>query len=255
MESFPILTHVSYERLDLPSYHDKSSKYPRENLKVVKRSNKLLEASALPIVLNLNPRSLYNKQEEFRTLIQQTEAGVCCISETWDRSHVDGGSQISELLDIEGYKWVKNVVQRKRKGGKPAILISEKDYHIKELCPDVITVPIDVEVVWTLLIPKHASVCSKVKRIAVASVYYSSTQTRKSDFLDHISEAFNILCAKYGSDLKFIIAGDFNKLNTKPILNLSPDLKQVVSVVTRTNPDAILDKIITNLQLFYHLPI
>ena len=39
-----------------------------------------------------------------------------------------------------------------------------------------------------------------------------------------------------------------------PILNLSPDLHQVVQVCTRRNPDAILDLIITNLQMYYHPP-
>ena len=220
----------------------------------MKRSNKVLEASTLPIVVNLNLRSLYNKQSEFRTMIEQTEAGVCTVSESWDRSHVAGGSLLSDRIDIEGYRWVKNVVQRNKKGGKPAILISEKDYHIKELCPEIITVPVGVEAVWSLLTPKHTTVQSKIKRIAVASVYYSSTQTRRSDFLDHISEAYHILCGKYGSDLKFIISGDFNRMNVKPILNLSSDLRQVVQVVTRTNPDATLDLIITNLQSLYHPP-
>ena len=88
-------------------------------------------------------------------MIEQTEAGVCCVSETWDRSHVPGGSLISDLIQIEGYRWIKNVFQRKRKGGKPAILAHEKDYYIKELCPDIITVPVDVEAVWILLTPKH----------------------------------------------------------------------------------------------------
>ena len=81
--------------------------------------------------------------------------------------------------------------------------------------------PIDVEVAWALLTPKYRSPQSKVKHIAVASVYYSSTQTRKSDFLDHITESYNLLCAKYGSDLKFLIVGDINRLNIKPILNLT----------------------------------
>ena len=158
------------------------------------------------------------------------------------------------MIQIEGYRWVQNVIQRKRKGGKPALLINEKDYYIRELCPDIITVPVNVEAVWSLLTPKNTTVHSKVKRIAVASVYYSSSQTRKSDFLDHISEAYHTLCAKYGSDLKFIITGDFNRMNIKPILNLSPDLKQVVQVVTRTNPDATLDLIITNLTSLFHPP-
>ena len=187
-------------------------------------------------------------------MIEQTEAGVCTVSESWDRSHRAGGSLLSDRINIEGYRWVKNVVQRNRKGGKPALLLKEKDYYIKELCPDVISVPVGVEAVWAMLTPKNTTVHSKVKRIVVASVYYSSTQTRKSDFLDHISEAYHILCAKYGSDLKFIISGDFNKLNVAPILNLSPDLKQVVQIVTRRNPDATLDLIITNLESMYHLP-
>ena len=86
-------------------------------------------------------------------------------------------------------------------------------FYIKELCPDVITVPIGVEVVWALLTPRNRQTGSKIKQIAVASVYYRSTQTKKADFVDHIAESYNILCAKYGSDLKFIIAGDLNKLN------------------------------------------
>ena len=45
-----------------------------------------------------------------------------------------------------------------------------------------------------------------------------------------------------------------NKLNIKPILNLSPDLKQVVKVFTRMNPDAILDVIITNLHNLFQPP-
>ena len=254
-DNCPISVHINFDRSDKPSYINRPINEDRKrNLITIKRSNKLLEASSLPVVVNLNPRSLYNKQEEFRTMIEQTEAGVCCISETWDRSHVQGGTPISDLINMEGYRWIRNIVQRNRKGGKPAILASEKDHYIKELCPDIITVPIDVEAVWILLTPKHRSAQSRIKHIAVCSAYYSSTQTRKSDFLDHISEAYHTLCSKYGSDLKFLIVGDLNRLNLKPILNLSPDLHQVVKVVTRLNPDATLDVIITNIHSFYHPP-
>ena len=222
-----------------------------KNLITVKRNNRLLEASVLPIVLNLNPRSLYNKTNEFRTLIEQTDAGVCCISETWDRSHTLNSELISEKIEIEDFKWVKNPVQRNRKGGKPAILISEKEFHVTELCPEIITVPLNVEVIWALLTPK---VRGKFRHIVVAAVYYSSTQTKKSDFLDHICNAYQILCSKYGENLGFIIAGDFNRLNVKPILNLSADLRQTVSVPTRLNPDATLDLVITNMANFYQAP-
>ena len=110
-----------------------------------------------------------------------------------------------------------------------------------------------VEASWVVLTPRNNFGQSKVKHIAVASVYYTSA-TKRADFLDHISEAYHILSAKYGSNLKFLIAGDFNKIKVQPILNLSPDFKQVVQVPTRNNPDATLDLIITNLHLFYLSP-
>ena len=240
-----ISTIISSNRSEEPTYLQRPLKYQKRNLITIKRNNKVVEASRLPVVLNLNPRSLYNKTAEFGTLIEQTDAGVCCISETWDRSHTPHGALISE-----GYKWIQNVVQRKKKGGKPAILVNEDMFHIKELCPDVITVPIGVEAVWALLIPKNLPPNSKIKQIAVASIYYSSTQTRKNDFLDHISQSYNTLCSKYGNSLGFIIAGDFNRLKMQPLLNLSPDMRQVVTTSTRTNPDAILDKILTNLHSY-----
>ena len=44
-------------------------------------------------------------------------------------------------------------------------------------------------------------------------------------------------------------------MNLNPILNLSPNLKQVVRVPTRLKPDAILDPIITTLWRYYQEPI
>ena len=87
-----ISTVITSNRPDEPSYQNKELKYQKRNLLTIKRSNKVVEASRLPVVINLNPRSLYNKASEFSTLIEQTEAGVCCISETWDRSHIPGGA-------------------------------------------------------------------------------------------------------------------------------------------------------------------
>ena len=225
-----------------------------KNLVTVKRNNKLIEASHLPVVVNLNPRSLYNKTEEFKTLIEQSEAGICCVSETWNRSHSLNSELITDLIEIEGYCWIKNPVQRNRKGGKPAILASTKEFHVTELSPNVISVPINIEIAWALLTPKFQSKDSRFRHIVVASVYYSSTQTKRADFLDHVCQSYQILCSKYGQNVGFIFAGDMNKLNLKPILNLSNDLRQVVTVPTRQNPNAILDKIITNLHSLYEPP-
>ena len=109
------------------------------NTITIKRNKKFDEAVNLPTVITLNPRSLYNKMDQFRTMVEQTEVGVCFISETWDRTHLKKGKLISESLEIEGYKWVRNVCQSNRGRGKPHILISEKDFHITEISPEPIT--------------------------------------------------------------------------------------------------------------------
>ena len=96
----------------------------------------------------------------------------------------------------------------------------------------------------------------KFKYIAVCSVYYRGPKsTKKQELYDHIGETFHYLSSKYGSNIQFIIAGDTNRLNLKPILNLSPNLKQVVKVFTRLNPEAILDPIITTLWKYYEEPV
>ena len=95
------------------------------------------------MVLNVNPRSMYNKVEEFKTLIEQLDCQLCFISESWDRS----GLSIESLIQIENYRFVKNVCQRNGRGGKPALLVSEKEYVVKELCPNLITVPVGIEAV------------------------------------------------------------------------------------------------------------
>ena len=123
---------------------------------------------------------------------------------------------------------------------------------MKELCPDIITVPPSVEATWALVTPKNPANLD-VKHIAVAAIYYAK-RTKRKDFVDHICEAYNVLLAKYGQGLHFIIAGDYNRLDIKPILNMSPSLSQLVTIPTRTNPDATLDKIISTLGKYYLPP-
>ena len=146
-------------------------KYPRlkvrppQCLKRIHRSNKLLEAVQLPVVLNLNPRSLYNKAEEFKLLIEQTNCKLCFISESWDR--VDEG--LEEIIEMENFRLIKNPLQRDEQGGKPALFVSRKDFYIKELCPSLFTVPPGVEAVWALLSPKSGGSRSKIRHIAACS--------------------------------------------------------------------------------------
>ena len=221
-------------------------------IKTLKRNNVVLQAIELPVVMNINPRSIYNKADEFKLLLDQYEADVVCISESWERENFT----LSQLLQLENYRVISNVKQREFKGGKPAILVNEDKYHVKELCPDPITVPIGVEAVWALLTFKQKNPLNKVKYIAVGSIYYRGPKsTTKQELFDHIADTFHYLCSKYGAGIDFLIAGDTNRLNLSPILNLSPDLQQVVKLPTRLNPDRILDPIITTMKKFYCEPV
>ena len=127
------------------------------------------------------------------------------------------------MLQLEDNRVISNVKQRDFKGGKPAILINEEKYHIKELCPEPITVPIGVEAVWALITHKQKDPRNKVKYIAISSIYYRGPKsTAKKELFDHMADTYHYLCSKYGSGIEFIIAGDTNRLNLSPILNLSP---------------------------------
>ena len=55
--------------------------------------------------------------------------------------------------------------------------------------------------------------------------------------------------------MEWIFLGDFNKMNEKPILNLSKKFKQIVKFPTRLNPDSILDKIIPSISHWYCEPV
>ena len=67
----------------------KQNKVRFENLITIKRPKKICEALCLPKVLNLNPRSLYNKIEQFVTFVKEEEVTLTCISESLKDSYFD----------------------------------------------------------------------------------------------------------------------------------------------------------------------
>ena len=58
------------------------------NVTVVRRSNKILLATNLPKIMNLNPCSIiYNKLDEFESFVEEEEIYVICISESHERAY------------------------------------------------------------------------------------------------------------------------------------------------------------------------
>ena len=93
--------------------------------------------------MNLNPRSIYNKVDDFKLLVEQYEVDVVCISESWERDNLP----LEKLIEIENFKVISTVKRRDFREGNPALLINTEKYNVKELCPEIITVPVGVEAI------------------------------------------------------------------------------------------------------------
>ena len=104
----------------------------------------------LPIICNINPRSLYNKVDEFCTFVESNYIDVVFISETWESEL----KPLKEIIKIENYEIVSNVHQRKGHGGRAAIIANGKNFDVKDLTNTTVQVPWGVEAVWALLTPK-----------------------------------------------------------------------------------------------------
>ena len=223
-------------------------------MKTIKRSNNIVEALSLPTICNMNPRSVYNKVKEFHEFVASEEIDILFMSESWERED----KTLKDIINLENHTVVSNVYQRKGQGGRPALIVDCKKYDIRDLTNTVIPVKWGVEVVWALLTPKNVTQSSKIKKIACAAIYVKPGSKHKTDTLDHISDAFNILNTKYGRGLHFILAGDTNELRLKPILDLGSNLVQIVTKPTRTDKitkkESILDPIIMTMAQYYQEP-
>ena len=187
----PIPVHVSqrpYSRKTKPNVNLKD----RNNVKIL-RSNKIIQALDLPVVLNVNPRSIYNKKSQFHTLVTEHEIDLVCMSESWERENLT----LDQIIQLEDHCVISNVHQRRGIGGRPAIIVNNKKYNVQNLTQTMVSIPWGVEAVWCLVSPKEMSNDSIVKKIAVASIYSKPDSRKKSVLLDHISETYNMLCSKY----------------------------------------------------------
>ena len=224
----------------------KRRKEQYNNLVIIKPSKKVCQALSLPTVLNLNPRSIYNKDDEFTTFVKEEQVDLTCISESWEREELT----LEKVIKIDGYEVISNVYQRTGKGGRPAIIVNTEKYEVENLTNTSIVIPWGVEIVWAVLTPKNVNNTSNIQKIVVASIYSKPDSRKKTALLDHIAEVYNMLSAKYKKGLHWILCGDTNDLRLDPILMLNGNLKQVVQDFTRLNPPRILDPIITSLANF-----
>ena len=157
----------------------------------------IITSSKLPIILNLNPRSIYNKAKNLRKFVKEREVDIVCISESWARPE----EPLEDLLQMENYDVISNAHARKGVGGKPAILVNNKLFRVENPNQSSITIPWGVECVWAILTPKDLTNSSVVKKIVVASFYLKPGSKKKSALFDHIAEIYHSLSSKYVTGL------------------------------------------------------
>ena len=183
----------------------------KNNLEIIKRSNKLVQALDLPTLCNLNPRSVYNKIDEFHDFVKEESVDLLFMSESWEREHLT----LDQIIKLDDHTVISNVSQRTGKGGRPAIIANHRKYQVQNITNTVVQIPWGVEAVWCVLTPHNVTHDSNVQKIACCAIYSKPKSHCKTLLLDHISDAFNILNTKYGRGLHFILAGDTNDLNSK----------------------------------------
>ena len=228
---------------------NKTTKY--QDIKLIKRNNKVTQALNLPSICNLNPRSIYNKRKEFETLVEQEELDLIFMSESWERITMT----LDQAIHLEKHTVISNVHQRIGTGGRPAIFANHEKFDVENITNTLVQIPWGVEAVWCILTPKLVTNDSKIHKIACCAVYSKPNSRKKSLLLDHISDAFNILKKKNDRGLEFIIAGDTNDLKLDSILNLDSHFVQIVQEWTRMDPPSILDPIIMTLSKCYQEPV
>ena len=105
-----------------PNHHNQIRNQNSKNNITIKRSNKLLQALNLPVVLNVNPRSVYNKISEFHTLVTEHQIDLICMSESWERANLT----LNQIIQLEDHCVISNVHQQRGIGGRTAIIVNNK---------------------------------------------------------------------------------------------------------------------------------
>ena len=82
----------------------------------------MLQALDLPIVVNLNPRSVYNKIDEFHALVEEEDVDITFMSESWEKEN----KTLHDIINLDDHIVISNVHQRRGVGGRPALIVSTK---------------------------------------------------------------------------------------------------------------------------------
>ena len=85
----------------------------------------------------MNPRSVYNKLDEFHTFVEEEEIDCIFMSESWERDYLT----LDKVIKLDDHIVISNVSQRKGKGGRPAIIANCKKFEVQNITNSLIQIP------------------------------------------------------------------------------------------------------------------
>jgi hypothetical protein len=133
-------------------------------------------------------------------------------------------------------------------GGGVAIVYNEEHFTVEEADVEV---PEGIEAVWAILTPKNPEI-ETVKKVLVGGIYISPRSQYKQQTVEHIIETMHSVQSQHEDPVRFIIGGDFNKVDIEDILESNGALQQVCSVATRNQRT--LELVITCMATMLHPP-
>ena len=80
-------------------------------------------------MLNINPRSIYNKSENFKTFIKENNIDLVTMSESWERPD----DVLEKVINMKNYTVISNPHQRKNVGGRPAVIVNNSKFGVKHV--------------------------------------------------------------------------------------------------------------------------
>ena len=133
-------------------------------------------------------------------------------------------------------------------GGGVALVYNEVNFHVEEAGIDV---PEGIEAVWAIMTPRSTEVLN-IKKILVAGIYISPRSKYKQETIEHIIETIHSVQSRYEHQIRFFIAGDFNKVDTEDFLESNGALQQICSAETQNKNT--LELILTCMATLFHPP-
>ena len=213
--------------------------------------------TCVPLCVVTNPRSGWNKMNNICTFLRQISPDVMILSEHWGRKRsFEQALQMQHFKVKESSRGIRGIPSRGRNGnqtvsvtgGGVAIIYTETNFAVEDA---EIEPPEGVEAVWTILTPKNKEI-ETIKKILVGGIYISPRSKFKQETIDHIIESMFYVQSQHDFQVRYIIAGDFNKVDIQDILETNGALKQICSVGTRHGTT--LEFIITDMATLFHPP-